>query len=83
MKFKLRMTRKYFNKNNELDMFDMSELEKIGFVFKDLRYYFVSVPNIRRSIELNSLTDLIELTKKLGDLIIRDGTLEIYNDWRE
>lgn len=34
-------------------------------------------------IEINSLEDLINLSKKYGEIIINGNTLEIYDDYRE
>lgn len=34
-------------------------------------------------VEIESLSDLVELSRKYGEIIIDDNTLEIYDDYRE
>lgn len=58
------------------------KLEKIGFIFKpsDYKKFKISGDPI---IEIKDLNELIKFTNKFGEIIISDGIIEIYDDYRE
>jgi hypothetical protein len=59
-----------------------TELEKIGFTFRPSDYKeFIIVG--RPTIEIKNLNGLIQFSDKWGEIIISDGTIEIYDDYRE
>ncbi|WP_114752280.1 hypothetical protein [Pleomorphovibrio marinus] len=77
MKFKLQTTGDFYPKDEE-----RKKLEPLGFKFipSDYeRFYIEGEPEI----EINSLEDLIEFSNKFGELIISDGYIEIYDNYRE
>lgn len=64
------------------------ELEEIGFTFKPSDYkslYCFRAFTIEGSpeIEINSLEELIQFADKFGEIIVGNGSIEIYNDYRE
>ena len=82
MKFILYTTKKiYTNKEAE-------GLKKLGFKFRKALGYFEGALfiNVNPSIDIDSIEELIELSKQLGCPLIIDyknDYLEIYNDYRE
>jgi len=58
------------------------ELEKIGFKFEPSVFKGFSIKG-SPIIEINSLEELIKLSDQFGDLIVSDGSIEIYDDYRE
>lgn len=58
------------------------ELEEIGFTFKPSDYKCFTIEG-SPEIEINSLEELIQFANKFGEIIVGDGSIEIYNDYRE
>jgi hypothetical protein len=58
------------------------ELEEIGFTFKPSDYKDFAIEG-SPEIEINSLEELIQFANKFGEIIVGDGSIEIYNDYRE
>lgn len=58
------------------------ELEEIGFTFKPSDYKDFTIEG-SPTIEINSLEELIQFADKFGEIIVCDGSIEIYNDYRE
>ena len=74
MKFTLSTTC-YFYPNEE----DRLKLQEIGFEFEHSYY----LKNKQPEIEINSLEELISFSNKFGAVIISDGSIEIYDDYRD
>jgi len=58
------------------------ELEEIGFTFNPSDYKDFTIEG-SPEIEINSLEELIQFANKFGEIIVGDGSIEIYNDYRE
>ena len=60
----------------------IAKLKKIGFEFIP---YNEKVFTIKGSpvIEIKDLDELIEFSNKFGDIIVSEGCIEIYDDYRE
>ena len=58
------------------------ELKEIGFTFKQSDYKDFTIEG-SPEIEINSLEELIQFANKFGEIIVGDGSIEIYNDYRE
>ena len=63
---------------------DCQELQALGFTFRKGSY----IPNAviiegSPEVEIGSLEELIEFSNKWGTLIISEGSIEIYDDYRE
>lgn len=58
------------------------ELEEIGFTFNPSNYKGFTIEG-SPEIEINSLEELIQFANKFGEIIVGDGSIEIYNDYRE
>jgi hypothetical protein len=58
------------------------ELEEIGFTFKPSDYKDFTIEG-SPTIEINSLEELIQFADKFGEIIVGNGSIEIYNDYRE
>jgi len=61
------------------------KLEKLGFKFRPETfgsYEFYKIDN-DLTININSLDDIINLSKEFGELVINENTIEIYDDYRE
>jgi len=78
MKFTL-LTTGYFYPNEE----DRLKLQEIGFEFEHSDYSKFKKSNKQPEIEINSLEELISFSNKFGEVIINDGSIEIYDDYRE
>jgi hypothetical protein len=78
MKFTLSTTG-YFYPNEE----DRLKLQEIGFEFEHSDYLKFRKSNKQPEIEINSLEELISFSNKFGGVIINDGSIEIYDDYRE
>lgn len=80
MKFNIKSIGKIFTNENEIN-----ELKKLGFEFKKpnakTEFFVLKEKNVE--IILNNLNDLLELQKKVGDLIIEENCIKIYNDYIE
>ncbi len=63
------------------------ELQRIGFTFLRDPSYFTDRPMCKSdhkpSIHVDTLDELLGLSEKWGDLIIGDGHIEIYDNYRE
>ena len=61
---------------------ERKELEEIGFTFSPSDYKDFTI-NGSPEIEINSLHELIQFVDKFGRVIVENGSMEIYNDYRE
>lgn len=68
----------YFYPNKEI----RTELEKIGFTFKQSHYGVVTIEG-NPTVEIKDLNELIQFVDEWGRIIVGDGTIEIYDDYRE
>ena len=59
-----------------------TELEKIGFTFKPSDYKEFTISG-EPKIEIKDLNELIQFADKWGEIIVGDGIIEIYDDYRE
>lgn len=76
MKFILNTSGRYYH-----DIQDIEVLEKLGFTFvKNKNGYLI---NGNPEIEINSLDELILFGNVHGEIIISDGRIEIYDDFRK
>ena len=59
------------------------ELESLGFKFKpnDFRPFYML--EHQPEIEINTLEELMAFQKRFGELILMDGEIEIYDNYRE
>ena len=55
-----------------------AELEKIGFKFKSSSYKDFKILG-EPTVEIKDLDELIEFADKWGEIIVGDGTIEIYD----
>ena len=78
MEFELSTTG-YFYPNKE----DRTKYEKLGFKFEHSDYLKFKKSNGNPKIIFNSLDDLIKFANEFGDIIVSDGHIEIYDDYRE
>lgn len=62
---------------------DRLKLQEIGFEFEPSNFLDFRKTSKKPEIEINSLEDLIFFSNKFGDLIISNGCIEIYDDYRE
>lgn len=77
MKFTLSTSRHFYPQ-----AYRRKELEEIGFTFKPSDYKDFTIEG-SPEIEINSLEELIQFANKFGEIIVGDGSIEIYNDYRE
>lgn len=77
MKFKIKTTG-YFYSNEE----DRKRLEQIGFTFEKSDYKDFKIKG-EPEIEINTLEELIQFGNNHGEIIVSDGHIEIYDDYRE
>ena len=68
----------YFYPNKER----RTELEKIGFTFKPSDYKYFTIEG-EPTVEIKDLNELIQFADKWGEIIVGDGAIEIYDDYRE
>lgn len=63
------------------------KLENLGFKFNtsewDNGVMCLMIDESPIEIEINTLEKLIEFSREWGELVIADGRIEIYNDYRE
>jgi len=78
MEFELSTTG-YFYPNEE----DRMKYEKLGFKFEPSDYLQFKKSEGNPKITLNSLDDLIKFSNEFGEIIVSDGHIEIYDDYRE
>lgn len=89
MEFELHNCQWGFCKSNEHDMKYMEQLKEIGFTFVERESYFTKVMEYcidtskQVTIEINSLTELLDFVNKFGKIVFNDGYIEIYDDHRE
>jgi hypothetical protein len=91
MKFELRNTNSFFDKDNSYEMKEFELLKLHGFKFEEDNDKTWSVngrwycPDKRgNDVEVNSLEDLFQLKHLFGhELIIGDNYIEIYDGYRE
>jgi hypothetical protein len=87
MLFKLELAKTVYDSVDEKVIY-----EKLGFTFrkyKDSSYegmpikyiWFLNAYNL--TIEISTLKELVEFTKKYGPCIVHNQEIEIYNDYRE
>lgn len=59
------------------------KLEKLGFTFKPSDYKGFTIEG-KPTITINSLEELMEFINSMNDeIIVGDGSIEIYDDYRE
>ena len=79
MKFKLRTSGTFYQFEE-----DRNRLSKIGFRFEPSDYLkFTIIRDNDLKIEINTLEELIQFTKKYGEVIIDKESIEIYDNYRE
>jgi hypothetical protein len=59
------------------------KLEEIGFKFKPYHYKEFIITNDKPTIEINSLEELVAFADEWDEIIVRNGEIEIYDDYRE
>jgi hypothetical protein len=69
----------YFYPNED----DRKKYEELGFKFEPSDYLKFRKLDINPSIDFNSLEELIAFANKFGDIIVSEGHIEIYDDYRE
>jgi hypothetical protein len=69
----------YFYPNED----DRKKYEELGFKFGPSDYLEFRKLGINPSIDFNSLEELIAFANKFGDIIVSEGHIEIYDDYRE
>lgn len=77
MKFTLSTSGYFYN-----DPESREELSRLGFTFS-LKNKFYHINQNTIEIEINTLEELVEFTKKYGEIVFSDGQIEIYDDYRE
>lgn len=81
MKFKLSMTQFFFSDGEE-----MKEYKKLGLRFKkykDFPPFTHRITDYEPTIEINTIHELVEFTKRHGQVVFNCDSIEIYNDHRE
>jgi len=82
MKFRLTTTKRFYTKEEKEEVKELGfEFEVEPTPFEDVEYYLPSYSGVE--IEINSLEELMAFSKKWGELILSNDTIEIYNDFRE
>lgn len=76
MEFKVE-TSAYFYENES----DIEKLKSIGFHFEEGKYGKAIKGDV--TIEIKTIEELVEFTNRFGQIIVSDGEIEIYNDYRE
>ena len=76
MKFTLKTTGNRYA--DRIRIQKVEKLQKFGFTF-DKKFYKLS----DGEIEINTLEELIEFSREWGELVISEGCIEIYDDYRE
>jgi len=69
----------FFYPNEE----DRKKYEELGFKFEPSDYLKFKKSNVNPSVDFNSLEELIAFVNKFGDIIVSEGHIEIYDDYRE
>lgn len=79
MKFELTTSSAFYTEE------EANKLKDIGFTFKTINAEFGCLIDLSSSVqvEIESLEDLIDFSKKWGRIIIFDGEIEIYDGYRE
>jgi GT2 family glycosyltransferase len=77
MKFMLATSGSFYNKEPY-----RKELEGLGFTFRKGEFGWC-INNKDTFIELNSLDELMAFVGKWGEIVLFDGRIEIYDDYRE
>lgn len=84
MKFELRNSESFFDKDDSYEMKEFELLKLHGFKFQERDNHWYCQDNRGNDIEINLLEDLFELKKLFGhELIIGDNYIEIYDGYRE
>lgn len=83
MKFTLLTSRTYYS--NEWDSSEIAVLKRLGFTFTPSPYEPETRVCIKGNpaIEISSIDELVEFTKKHGKIVLEDVEIEIYNDYSE
>jgi hypothetical protein len=58
------------------------KLEKIGFTFEPSKYLGFKIVG-EPIVEIKDLDELIQFADEWGEIIVSDGLIEIYDDYRE
>lgn len=76
MKFNLSTTGYFYNNKEEID-----SLKELGFSFEQHKQEYAISGN--PTIEINTLEELVEFSKKHGHIILDGNNIEIYDNYRE
>lgn len=77
MKFTLETTGYFYSAEKA------EKLKKLGFTFRDSHYGQFAKCLESVDIEIDTLDDLVAFAREWGDVIINEGKIEIYDDYRE
>ena len=77
MKFRLSTSGYFYPKADR-----RKKLEEIGFSFKPSDYKGFTIAG-SPEIKMDSLEELIKFSDKFGEIIVSNGSIEIYDDCRE
>ena len=77
MKFKLSTTGYFYPQEDR-----RKKLSELGFTFKPSDFKEFSIEG-NPEIEIETLDELMDFTKKYGEIIIDGKSIEIYDDYRE
>ena len=78
MEFELRTSGNFYPQKERRE-----KLEKLGFTFKPSDYKDFTIEG-KPTITINSLEELMEFIDSFNDdIIVGNGTIEIYDDYRE
>jgi hypothetical protein len=78
MKFKLSTSGRFYHGDEY-----QKELESLGFKFTPNDYKPFYKLDHEPEIEINTLEELIAFRERFGELILTDGEIEIYDNYRE
>lgn len=59
-----------------------TKLEKVGFTFNPSNYLDFTIAG-EPTVEIKDLNELMQFAEKWDGIIIGEGTIEIYDDYRE
>lgn len=86
MKFRLSVSKYFYNKKN--DAKEIARLESIGFKFSPDTGEFadkdaLSVDDFNPSVDIETLEDMMAIVKKQGTVVLSMEEISIYNGYRE
>ena len=81
MIFRLTTSGNFYPKDRESER---EKLEKLGFTFKKSDYReFIIEKNPGPEIEINSINELMAFVHTYGEIIVKENSIEIYDNYRE